>query len=43
MGVCRNIHLIVDDFGMLRLEGQLQHDFEQIIDDHYNSESDYPC
>lgn len=28
--------LIVDDFGMLRLEGQLQHDFEQIIDDRYN-------
>lgn len=28
--------LIIDDFGMLRLEGQLQHDFEQIIDDRYN-------
>ena len=25
--------LIIDDFGMVRLEGQLQHDFEQIIDD----------
>lgn len=22
--------------GMLRLEGQIQHDFEQIIDDRYN-------
>ena len=28
--------LIVDDFGMLRLEGQPQHDFEHIIDDRYN-------
>ena len=28
--------LIIDDFGMLRLEGQIQHDFEQIIDDRYN-------
>ena len=28
--------LIIDDFGMLRLEGQVQHDFEQIIDDRYN-------
>lgn len=28
--------LIIDDFGMVRLEGQLQHDFEQIIDDRYN-------
>ena len=25
--------LIIDDFGMVRLEGQIQHDFEQIIDD----------
>lgn len=28
--------LIVDDFGMVKLEGQTQHDFEQIIDDRYN-------
>ena len=28
--------LIIDDFGMVRLEGQVQHDFEQIIDDRYN-------
>ena len=28
--------LIIDDFGMLKLEGQMQHDFEQIIDDRYN-------
>lgn len=28
--------LIIDDFGMVRLDGQLQHDFEQIIDDRYN-------
>ena len=28
--------LIIDDFGMVRLEGQLQHDFEQIIDDRYD-------
>mgnify|MGYP002521877196 CR=1 FL=1 len=28
--------LIIDDFGMVRLEGQIQHDFEQIIDDRYN-------
>ena len=27
---------IIDDFGMVRLEGQIQHDFEQIIDDRYN-------
>lgn len=28
--------VIIDDFGMLRLEKQLQHDFEQIVDDRYN-------
>ena len=28
--------LIIDDFGMVRLEEQIQHDFEQIIDDRYN-------
>ena len=28
--------LIIDDFGMVRLDGHLQHDFEQIIDDRYN-------
>ena len=28
--------LIIDDFGMVRLDGQLQHDFEQVIDDRYN-------
>ena len=28
--------LIIDDFGMIKLEGQPQHDFEQIIDDRYN-------
>ena len=31
--------LIIDDFGMVKLEGQLQHDFEQIIDDRYNSKA----
>ena len=31
--------LIIDDFGMVRLEGQAQHDFEQIIDDRYNRKS----
>lgn len=28
--------LIIDDFGMVKLDGQTQHDFEQIIDDRYN-------
>ncbi len=28
--------LTIDDFGMSKLEGQIQHDFEQIIDDRYN-------
>jgi len=28
--------LIIDDFGMVKLDGQIQHDFEQIIDDRYN-------
>lgn len=28
--------LIIDDFGMVRLDDQLQHDFEQVIDDRYN-------
>ncbi len=28
--------LIIDDWGMVKLEGQIQHDFEQIIDDRYN-------
>lgn len=28
--------LIIDDFGMVKLDGQAQHDFEQIIDDRYN-------
>lgn len=28
--------LIIDDFGMVKLDGQLQHDFEQIIGDRYN-------
>lgn len=31
--------LIIDDFGMVKLEGQLQHDFEQIIDDRYNNKA----
>ena len=31
-----NPYIIIDDFGMVRLEGQIQHDFEQIIDDRYN-------
>lgn len=26
----------IDDFGMIKLEGPLQHDFEQIVDDRYN-------
>ena len=30
---------IFDDFGMKKLEGQQQNDFEQIIDDRYNSKS----
>ena len=28
--------LIIDDFGMVKLDGQIQHDFKQIIDDRYN-------
>lgn len=28
--------LIIDDFGMVKLDGQPQHDFEQIIDDRHN-------
>lgn len=28
--------LIVDDFGMVKLGDQIQHDFEQIIDDKYS-------
>lgn len=28
--------IIIDDFGMVRLEGQIQHGFEQIVDDRYN-------
>ena len=28
--------LIIDDFGKVKLDGQIQHDFEQIIDDRYN-------
>lgn len=31
--------LIIDDFGMSKLEGQIQHDFEQIIDDRYNQKA----
>jgi len=31
--------LIIDDFGMKRLEGQQQNDFEQIIDDRYHKKS----
>ena len=31
--------LIIDDFGMSRLDGQVQHDFEQIVDDRYNRSS----
>ena len=31
--------LIIDDFGMKKLEGQQQNDFEQIIDDRYNRKS----
>lgn len=31
--------IIIDDFGMLRLEGQQQNDFEQIIDDRYHKKS----
>ena len=29
--------LIVDDFGMVKLDDQIQHDFEQIIDDKYST------
>ena len=28
--------LIIEDFGMVKLEGKIQHDFEQIVDDRYN-------
>lgn len=28
--------IIIDDFGMLKLEGQHQNDFKQIIDDRYH-------
>ena len=31
--------LIIDDFGMKRLEDQQQNDFEQIIDDRYHKKS----
>jgi len=31
--------LIIDDFGMKRLEGQQQNDFEQIIDDRYHKKA----
>ena len=31
--------LIIDDFGMKKLEGQQQNDFEQVIDDHYHKKS----
>lgn len=31
--------LIIDDFGMVKLDGQLQYDFEQIIDDRHNRKS----
>ena len=31
--------LIIDDFGMKRLEGQQQNDFEQIVDDRYHKKS----
>lgn len=31
--------IIIDDFGMLKLEGQQQNDFEQIIDDRYHKKS----
>lgn len=27
---------IIDDFGIIKLDGQIQHNFEQIIDDRYN-------
>ncbi len=35
--------LIIDDFGMVKLEGSLQHDFEQIIDDRYNQKATILC
>lgn len=31
--------LIIDDFGMKKLEGQQQNDFEQIIDDRYHKKA----
>jgi DNA replication protein DnaC len=31
--------LILDDFGMKKLEGQQQNDFEQVIDDRYHKKS----
>lgn len=35
--------LIIDDFGMVSLEGAIEHDFEQIIDDRYNRKSIILC
>lgn len=35
--------LIIDDFGMISLDGSLQHDFEQIIDDRYNRKATILC
>ncbi len=35
--------LIIDDFGMVKLEGSLQYDFEQIIDDRYNRKALILC
>ncbi len=35
--------LIIDDFGMVKLDGALQHDFEQIIDDRYNRKAIILC
>ena len=35
--------LIIDDWGMSKLTGELQNDFEQIIDDRYHDKSLILC
>ena len=34
--------LILDDFGMKKLQGQQQNDFEQLVDDPYRKKQDTP-
>lgn len=35
--------LVIDDFGMVKLEGSIQYDFEQIIDDRHNHKALILC